>query len=121
MHFRGNWPKTTHLVFDPKEKEAKNYSERFLVEKFEKGEENFDLLETTFFCQTGEMGQILTKTVFLLKWGTAKLSFWGNFKHFLWNWAKYSLLGQKIDNLRKKLIIAQIFFFFQQIGSGKSL
>ena len=53
------------------QKEAKNYSKsNFFLNKFENGQilrKGFDLMETTFFCQTSEMRQILSKTCFLLK------------------------------------------------------
>ena len=50
--------------------EAKNYSESFLFFSTglnrERSLGKFDLMETTFFGQASEMGQILMKTVFLL-------------------------------------------------------
>ena len=42
---------------------------RFFLNEFEKGyilKNSFDLMETTFFVQTSEMGQIFPKTVLLL-------------------------------------------------------
>ncbi len=74
----------------------------------------FDFMETTFFGQTCETGQILTITVFLLN----EPAFF--FKPFRGNWLKISLLGLKIDYLRKKLRITQKVFFPQVWKRGKS-
>ena len=56
---------------------AYNYSVFFFYQQIWKGENSddyFDLIETTFFGQTREMGQILPKTIFILKMSHIKLN-----------------------------------------------
>ncbi len=69
-------------------------------------------METTFFGQTSEMGQIFPETIFFLKISHIQLNklFWC-FDAFLRISTETSLLGQKIDYLRKQLRITQNVIF----------
>ena len=56
-------------------KEAKNYSESYIFSTcLIKGTKYFDSIETTFFPQTREIGQILMKMVFLIKMSYIRLN-----------------------------------------------
>ena len=82
----------------------------------------FDLMEKTFFDQTTEMGQILTRTVLLLKISHIHLnedSFLGVLKHF--RTKKNLFYGPKILYLRRKPRISKKFIFWSMsLKSGKS-
>ncbi len=90
--------------------------ENFLNE-FEKGQilkKGFGLMETTFFVQTSEMGQLSQKTVLLLKMSSIELNyFFGCFEAFLKK--KTCILGPKRDHFRKKLRIPQSEIFSQRV------
>ena len=64
---------------------------------------DFDLIEMTFFCQTGETGQLLPKKVFFPQNEPhgAKLRFSDVLNHFHWKFSKPFFYYQKSDYLRK--------------------
>ena len=76
-YFRRNLLKTSFgSKIDLYQKEVKNYSQKIFSNNLEKRHILREILmETTFFGRTIEKGQILTKTVFLLKMSHIQLDY----------------------------------------------
>ncbi len=104
-------------------KEAKKYSQIFFSQHVWKGsnpEEIFDLMETTF-CQTSELGQILSK-YFLLKISDIKLNYaflvlWSIFEEINWK----PLLHQKVNVSEWSQELLRKLFFLNKFENGKIL
>ncbi len=120
-HLRGKWLKTS--LFGSKmelsQKEDEEYSEIIFFNKSEKGQILRKILilnGTTFFGQTSETGQILTKTVFLLKISHKQLlSFFAVLKFFHGNWLKNFHSLKKCDCFRLNLRITQKVIILKQV------
>ena len=116
-HFLGNSQRTS--LFSPKidylRKEPRNTQKFFFLNKFEKGKilRKIWICLNNFFWSNQKRGQILTKTVFLLKTShiQTKLCFSVVLKHFLGNSQRTSLFSPKSDHLRKEHRNTQKFFF----------
>ncbi len=123
--FHGNWQKTSHSIkkcdgfrLNLRITQKIIFSQQ--VRKRENSEKIFDLMETTFFCQTSEMGQTFQKTFFLLKIRHIQLNYtflvlWSIFAEIDW---KLLFLGKKRDYLRKKLGNTHNFFFLNKFEKG---